>query len=69
MDIFLTKMHRFRRPLITPWTRIAYFYDGWTLFGASKSVVPFTPIKKLGRTRIFFGWKRSYTPRMVWGWV
>jgi len=33
-----------------------YFYDGWmdVLFWASKNKVPFTPIIKLGKSRIFF---------------
>jgi len=32
-----------------------YFYDGWMhIFGASNSKVPFNPIIKLGRARVFF---------------
>jgi len=57
MNIFSYKnasLH-FRRPLLTHWSLMDYFYDGWMhFFGASKSQAPFTTVIKLGRARIFF---------------
>jgi len=34
----------FRRLLLTPWSCVDYFYDGWVWLGVSNSRVPFTPI-------------------------
>jgi len=53
MDISSYKkpLLHFRRPLLTPWRRMDYFYDGWMHFFESQAL--FTTIIKLWRARIF----------------
>jgi len=65
MDIFLIKMHSFRRPLLTS-IYMDYFYDGWKcVFGLQKKK-KFNPILKLGRDRHFFYFHKSHIHQ---GWL
>jgi len=55
MDIFLIKTQCFRRPLLTPWSCMDHFYDGWMHFlGVQNLRHHSLPFIKLGRARIVF---------------
>ena len=44
----------FRRHLLTHWSGMVYFYDGWRNFLALQNQTLFNAITKLGRARILF---------------
>jgi len=52
MDFFLIKTQCFRRPLLTPWSCMDYFYDGWMHFLGVQNLrhhsLPLQSLEELG---------------------